>query len=91
MLKIKVQIIYALSNIQHIQNLIVPKNTSVKEAIIISNILFLFKEINLKINKVGIFNKIVTLEYILNNNDRIEIYRKLLIDPKELRKQKIKK
>ncbi len=39
-------------------------------------------------NKVGIFSKPAKLDQGLNNMDRIEIYRKLIADPKEVRKQR---
>ena len=47
-----------------------------------------FPEINLGKNNVGIFGKQTTLEHSLKNKDRIEIYRPLIIDPKELRRKK---
>ena len=37
---------------------------------------------------VGIFSRKVTLDYLLSAGDRVEIYRPLLADPKEVRRQK---
>ena len=41
--------------------------------------------------KIGIFSKIVSLDTIIKPGDRLEIYRPLLIDPKEKRRQRAKK
>ncbi|HNN85792.1 MAG TPA: RnfH family protein, partial [Accumulibacter sp.] len=45
-------------------------------------------EIDLTKNKVGIFAKLTKLDAVLRDHDRIEIYRPLLADPKEIRKQR---
>lgn len=59
---------------------------TIKEIIELSGVLNLFPEINLKINKVGIFGKIYTLDSKnIRDGDRIEIYRKLLKAPNETR------
>lgn len=40
--------------------------------------------------KIGIFSQPVSLEHILHEGDRIEIYRPLMQDPKEKRRQRAK-
>ena len=40
---------------------------------------------------VGIFSKVVPLETVLRDGDRIELYRPLLVDPKEKRRQLARK
>lgn len=77
--------------IAHQQTLLtctVPEGTTVESAILQSHILDQFPEINLQHNKVGIFGKVVPLSHILHDQDRIEIYQPLLIDPKLSRKLK---
>ncbi|MXP67236.1 RnfH family protein [Pantoea sp. Aalb] len=91
MSNIKISIVYALTYKQYLCNLNVPIGTTVKEAIIASNFLVLHKEIDLDKNKVGIFNKLVELNSLLKNGDRVEIYRPLIRDPKEIRRQRIKR
>lgn len=61
------------------------KGAKVKEAIIQSGVLNKFPEIELENTKVGIFNKLVELDTELQEGDRVEIYRPLIADPKELR------
>ena len=61
------------------------------DAIKKSSILLYFPEINLSKNKVGIYGKLVELDHIVKNNDRIEIYRPLSIDPKKARRVRARK
>ncbi|PPI88280.1 RnfH family protein [Candidatus Pantoea edessiphila] len=66
-------------------------HSTVKELIEISGILELHNEINLNDNKIGIYGKLIDLEHIVKEGDRIEIYRSLPLNPIELRRQLIKK
>ena len=47
-----------------------------------------FNEIDLTKNQLGIFGKITSLETKLKHKDRIEIYRPLIADPKEIRRKR---
>ena len=80
-----VEIAYALPNRQLIVTVNVPTKTSIKAAIEASNILTEFPEIDLCVNKVGVFGKICQLDGLLRHQDRVEIYRPLTIDPKKAR------
>lgn len=85
----KYEIIYAPS--PEIQTILVVKSElelTVLEAIIQSGILEQYPEIDLKENKVGIFSKLTKLEQILFEGDRVEIYRPLKADPKEMRRKR---
>jgi len=88
---IQIEIVYGLAHKQKLLTLSVEKDCTVEQAIIISGILSLFSEIDLKVNKVGIWNKIVKLESAVHDLDRIEIYRPLIADPKEVRKRRAEK
>lgn len=88
---ISIEITYALPEKQSLLNLSVPINCSVKDAIEQSGILALHPEIDLKENKVGIWYKATKLDTPLNEGDRIEIYRPLIADPKEVRKRRAAK
>ncbi|EGL55571.1 MAG TPA: RnfH family protein [Methylophaga aminisulfidivorans] len=85
---IHIEVAYALPNEQVIIPLEVPKDCLVEDAIKRSGILERFPQIDLKTDKVGIFGKMCKLNAELNNKDRIEIYRPLIADPKESRRQK---
>ena len=82
----KIEVAYALRHKQTLLNIEVDDNASVEDAIQQSNILKKYPEINLKKNKVGIFGKITSLDVKLREKDRVEIYRPLIADPKEVRK-----
>ncbi|MFT6268975.1 MAG: putative ubiquitin-RnfH superfamily antitoxin RatB of RatAB toxin-antitoxin module [Alphaproteobacteria bacterium] len=84
--QIAIEITYALPDKQTLLSLHVPPNTSVKEAIEQSGILQLHSDINLEENKVGIWYKTTKLSTVLKVGDRIEIYRPMTADPKEVRK-----
>ena len=82
---ITVEVAFALSDKQLIIKIIIPEGANIKAAIDASNILLRFPEIDLNINKVGVFDKISDLNTLLRHQDRVEIYRPLMIDPKEAR------
>ena len=89
--KIIVEVAYALPGQQVIISIKVPTKFNVKQAIEKSGIQKKFPSINLSRNKVGIFGKKTTLDHHLNDRDRIEIYRPLLLDPKEMRRKRAAK
>jgi hypothetical protein len=86
--KIMIEVSYALPKKQIIIPILVPKDISVKEAIELSGILKKFEGIDLASNQVGIFGKLTTLDKTLRDHDRIEIYRPLIADPKEIRRKR---
>jgi len=61
---------------------------SVRAAIIASGILEEFPEIDLTRNRVGVYGKLTTLESLVENGDRVEIYRPLPLDPKQARRSR---
>lgn len=63
---------------------------TVAEVIKRSKIMDTFPEIDLAINKVGLFGKVCQLDDEPRDADRIEIYRPLKIDPKESRRNRAK-
>ena len=87
--KIMIEVAYALPDKQIIIPVLVTKGISVKEAIELSGVLTKFEGIDLSSNLVGIFGKLTTLDKTLKNLDRIEIYRPLAADPKEIRRKRV--
>lgn len=85
---IRVEVAYALHNKQVLLQLNLPPGATVESAILYSGVLAQFPDIDLTRNKVGIFSKIVTLDTLVRDRDRIEIYRPLIADPKEIRRQR---
>ncbi|KQN54842.1 RnfH family protein [Erwinia sp. E602] len=85
---IAVEVVYALPEKQYLYSVKVAEGSSVEQAIIASGLLDLRSDIDLQQNKVGIFSRPVKLQDEVQSGDRIEIYRPLLADPKELRRQR---
>lgn len=83
-----IELVYIGESKQNLISLKLPLGSDIKTAIEKSKILQQNPEINLHINKVGIFNKIKSLDYVLKNKDRIEIYRPLRVEPKDRRRNK---
>lgn len=88
---ISIEVAYATPDAQKIIAIEVPEQTTIEEAITISRIVTFFPEINLTSQNVGIFSQRRNLSDQVKEGDRIEIYRPLLIDPKEARRHKAKK
>ena len=86
--QIMVEVAYALPNQQLIIPISMPPEANAEAAIRASGILDKFPEIDLQVNQIGIFSKLSKLDSPLRNLDRIEIYRSLIADPKEARKQR---
>ncbi len=86
--EIQVEVAYALPHQQVIMAVKLAAESTVEEAIKRSGILEKFSEIDLAQSKVGIFSKLTKLDTVLRDNDRVEIYRPLIADPKEVRRQR---
>jgi hypothetical protein len=59
-----------------------------EDAIRRSGVLERFPEIDLQNGKVGVFSKLIALDYMLQSGDRVEIYRPLIADPKQARRRR---
>jgi len=85
---IQVEVVYALPEKQYLRTVTVTEGSTIEQAIIASGLPELRKDINLAENKVGIFSRAAKLQDVVQAGDRVEIYRPLLADPKELRRQR---
>ena len=78
----KIGITYALPQRQAWFDIELPDGSTIQDAINRSGILKQFPEIDLEKNKVGIYGKASKLDAVLNDGDRVEIYRPITCDPK---------
>lgn len=85
---IRIEVAYARPERQEIIALELPEGSTVEHAIRASGILDKYSELDLAKTKVGIYGKLARLDSPLRERDRVEIYRPLLADPKEVRKQR---
>lgn len=83
---IAVEVAYALPDKQAIIGLEVPEGTTAIEAARQSGITQKFEGIDLDNARLGIFASVVSPSQVLREGDRVEIYRPLIADPKEVRK-----
>lgn len=88
---LKVEVVYALREEQVLLALEVETGTTVRQAIERSGILRRFPEINLSLARVGVFGKQVRPDALLHDGDRVEIYRPLIADPKQARRERAKR
>lgn len=88
MSKISVEVAYALPAQQMIVPLQIDEEATIEQAIRASGLLEKYPDISLESNKVGIFGKLAKLDTVLRDKDRVEIYRPLIADPKEVRRQR---
>lgn len=89
--KIAVEVAYALPERQYLQRVKLQEGATVEEAIRASGLLEVRTDIDLAKNKVGIYSRPAKLSDIVHDGDRVEIYRPLIADPKELRRQRAEK
>lgn len=92
---IEVEVAYARPDKQKIIALQVPAGTTALQAVSMSGIVEEFPEIDLATAKMGLFSKLFGTrglkpadEYVLKARDRVEIYRPLIADPKEIRRRR---
>ncbi|UFQ96909.1 RnfH family protein [Pseudomonas wenzhouensis] len=90
---IAVEVVYALAERQKLLRLSVPQGTTVREAALRSGLQQFFPGLDLSQAPLGIFGKAVSKpeERVLEEGERVEIYRPLIADPKEVRKQRAAK
>lgn len=92
---IRVEVAYALPEKQTLLSLSVPAGTTALEAVEQSGILAIFPQIDVNTDKMGVFSQVLGTKgldepasYKLCERDRVEIYRPLIADPKEVRRRR---
>lgn len=72
----------------HVVDVRVAPGATVAEAIRAARLLERFPEIDLAVNRVGIFNKLCEPGTVVREGDRVEIYRPLPADPRTARRRR---
>ena len=87
---INIEVAYALPDKQIIRAVNVDVGTTIGAAIVQSGIMMDFPELDIELEnaKVGIFGKVASMTTVLAEGDRVEIYRPLIADPKEVRRKR---
>ena len=86
--EIQVEVAYALPARQVVKTLTLPIGTRLEVAIRASGLLEEFPEIDLTVNRTGVFGEFAGLDESLQGGERVEIYRALIADPKETRRRR---
>lgn len=89
--QVHVVVCYATPTQEFLRELVVEEGTTIGAAIEASGVLAAFPDINLVTQPVGIFAKKKTLDTVLRERDRVEIYRPLVADPKDSRRKRAAK
>jgi putative ubiquitin-RnfH superfamily antitoxin RatB of RatAB toxin-antitoxin module len=84
----EIEVAYATPEKQVLLKIEAPEGCTVEEAIERSEIQSEFPGMEIDPDAVGIFSRKVSLQHVLRPGDRVEIYRPLIADPKEMRKQR---
>lgn len=85
---IHVEVVYGRQDRQKVVTVSLNAGATVRDAVERSGLLAEFPEIDLAKNKLGIWNKLAKVDAEVRDKDRVEIYRPLIADPKEVRKQR---
>lgn len=85
---INIEVVYALPDQQTLLKKAVPVGTTVMDGVLACGLLEKFPDLDLAAHKLGIFGKLSKSDAVLRDKDRIEIYRPLLADPKEVRRRR---
>jgi putative ubiquitin-RnfH superfamily antitoxin RatB of RatAB toxin-antitoxin module len=85
---IKIEVTYALAERQEVVPLSLPAGSTLLQAVEASGLGAKYPEIDLAKGKFGIYSKLAKPDTVLRDRDRVEIYRPLIADPKEVRKQR---
>jgi uncharacterized protein len=74
-----------------LETVMLDEGASVKDAIERSGLLAAHPEVDLSVQKVGVFGKLRPLESLVAGLDRVEVYRALKVDPKAARQRRVEK
>lgn len=85
---IPVEVAWAGPEVQRIFALEVPEGSTVSDAVAASGVLEAFPEIDWPATDVGIFGRLTRKDAVLRPHDRVELYRPLMADPKEVRRRR---
>jgi len=87
----RVEVVYALPAAHDSVEVTLAEGSTVRDAIVTSGLLERHPEIDLVVQKCGVFGEVRRLDERVADGDRVEIYRPLFIDPKEARRRRARR
>jgi uncharacterized protein len=85
---IQIEVVYALADRQDVIPLTLAAGTTLRQAVEVSGLMEKYPDIDPAKGKFGVYSKLAKPDTVLRDRDRVEIYRPLIADPKEVRKQR---
>ena len=85
---VEIEVVYITTDELFLESIELPASTTVSEALDTVGIYTKFPELAESPPKVGIYGKVVSISQQVKDGDRIEVYRPLIFDPKEARRQR---
>jgi len=85
---LRVEVVYALPDRQILLTLEVEQGTTARMAVERSGILQRHPEVDLERTKLGVFGRVVSAKTPLQDGDRVEIYRPLIANPRQARRER---
>ena len=85
---IQVEVIYATLDSQVLRQVVVNAGADIKTCVLLSGVMEDHPELTIEAMTVGIFSQVKPLDHVVRDGDRIEVYRALIADPKEVRRRK---
>lgn len=86
--RVRVEIAYVEPGRQFLQALDLAAGASIAEAIAASALAERFPLLDTASLRVGVFSRPATRDTLLRDGDRVELYRSLIADPKEVRRRR---
>ena len=86
--QMNIEVVYALPNEQKLFKVELAQGATILDAIKLSGVLGIHPELDWEKNKLGIYGKLCNADTLLRDKDRVEIYRPLLADPKDIRRRR---
>ncbi|QAU23336.1 RnfH family protein [Dyella sp. M7H15-1] len=87
---VAVEVVWATAERQILRRLSLPAGSTVIQAVEQSGILQELSEVELDPSRLGIFSRRTAPEHVLQDGDRVEIYRPLTLDPKDARRRRMR-
>lgn len=84
---IRVEVVYATPAQQYCEYVTTPPGSTALEILEKSTVLERFADIDLAASKVGVYSRLINLDTVMEDGDRLEIYRPLRADPKAVRRK----
>ncbi len=83
---VQVEVVYAMPDEQYRECITVPEGSTARCVVESSTVLAKLKQVDMSQIKIGIYGRLITLDTVMQDGDRLEVYRPLRADPKTVRR-----